>query len=272
MDDNEISRLIEFADKAVYKYRGEGLSRPQKDLLKGCLLEKDLKEIQIEDILGKPLSQEYIKTMASELWKLLSNAIGKTLHKRNVARILQDKLNSLQDKQKRAQQPKSKAKTKLSDRVAGRCSTSGSGLTVANTTLFSRAIWKLSSEHEREPAQDNSDGWKEVGENLPETAAMLSSNTPRSSKLKKIVKPGLALLITLGAFTTWWGFSWLANWYGTKSQLAGNLPQAQSAYNWALKIDLFKLWSAGTHYNLGTLYEDQQNYKQAQVEYQGKRI
>lgn len=260
MSDNKISILMELAERAVYEYKGESLSNNERDILEQSLLKKPLKKIVLRDDPDKNVNTR----MSQDLWDLLSEALGEEVTKRNVLGIL----IGLQRRQKRSQSAKSKVDTRLSDRVALRGSASTSGLTVVNTTLFSRAIWKLSSEHEREQAQGNGSQREEVGENLPATTTLLNSSMPRSSKLKKFVKSGLALLIVGGVFGTCYGLSWLANWYGIKSYLAGNLPQAQSAFNWALKTDPLNLWSAETHYNLGGLYEAQQNYQQAQAEYQ----
>ena len=43
------------------------------------------------------------------------------------------------------------------------------------------------------------------------------------------------------------------------------MPQAQLGYTIALRVNP---WSIETHYNLGTVYEDQQNYPQAHTQYQ----
>lgn len=260
MSDNKISILMELAERAVYEYKGEGLSNNEKDILEQSLLNKPLKKIVLRDDPDKNVNTR----MSQDLWDLLSEALGEEVTKRNVLGIL----IGLQRRQKRSQSAKSKVNTRLSDLVARRCSASASGLTVVNPTLFSRDIWKFSSEHEREQAQANGSQWKEVGQNSPKATTLLSGNTPRSSKLKKFMKSGLPLLMGIGVLGAWYGVYWLADWYGVKSHLAGNLPRAQFVYNWALKINFIDLWTAETHYSLGEVYEDQQNYKQAQAQYQ----
>lgn len=250
MSDNKISRLMELAERAVYEYKGEGLSNNERDILEQSLLGIPLKKFVLRDDPDKKVNTR----MFQDLWDLLSEALGEEVTKRNVL----GRLIGLQRRQKRSQSAKSKAKNRLSDRVAlkGTISASGSGLTVVNTTLFSRA------------APANGSQWEEVGQNSPEGTTLLSGNTPRWSKLKKFMKSGLPLLMGLGVLGSWYGVYWLADWYGVKSHLAGNLPQAQFVYNWALKINFIDLWTAETHYSLGEVYEDQQNYKQAQAQYQ----
>lgn len=84
----------------------------------------------------------------------------------------------------------------------------------------------------------------------------------------RLMKYGLPLLVLVGAFGTWFSLSWLANWYGAKRQLAGQLPHAELSYKIALKLIPYSPLSAPTHYNLGAVYEDQQDYKQAKAQYQ----
>lgn len=79
------------------------------------------------------------------------------------------------------------------------------------------------------------------------------------------MKPGVPLLLSLGLLGCLFASSWLANWYGVKNHLAGQLPLAQFGYNWARKLNPL---STAAHYNQGATYEDQQNYERAHAEYQ----
>jgi tetratricopeptide (TPR) repeat protein len=81
----------------------------------------------------------------------------------------------------------------------------------------------------------------------------------------KFMKSGLPLLIALGVCGGLYGLSWVANWYGVENHVAGKLPQAESGYKFAVTLNP-RL--AETHYNLGAVYEDQQNYPQAHAQYQ----
>jgi tetratricopeptide (TPR) repeat protein len=82
---------------------------------------------------------------------------------------------------------------------------------------------------------------------------------------RNFMKPKVLLLLSLGVLGCLFSLSWLANWYGVKNHLAGQLPKAQFGYSWALKLNPL---SAAAHYNQGSIYEDQQNYERAYAEYQ----
>lgn len=81
----------------------------------------------------------------------------------------------------------------------------------------------------------------------------------------KFMMPGGPLLLSIGVCGSLFGLSWLANWYGAKNHVTGQLPQAQLAYRISLKLNP---WSTEAHYNQGSAYEDEQNYQQAHQEYQ----
>ncbi len=89
-------------------------------------------------------------------------------------------------------------------------------------------------------------------------------NTSTWDNLINSLKPGVPLLLSSVLLGSGFGLSWLANWYGVTNHLAGELPKAQTGYDWALK---FNPGSASGHYNLATLYEDQQNYRAANEQY-----
>ena len=102
----------------------------------------------------------------------------------------------------------------------------------------------------------------------PDNTGETKSSTdglPTLFNLINFLKPGRALLLSLGVLGCLFGWSWLANWYGVTNHLRGQLSQAEFGYSWALK---FNPLSATAHYNQGGIYEDQQNYKRAHAEYQ----
>lgn len=80
------------------------------------------------------------------------------------------------------------------------------------------------------------------------------------------IKPGVPLLLSLGILGSGFALSWVANWYGAKNYLVGNLSQAQFGYNLAQK---FNPVSTAVHYNQGAIYEDlgKHDYKKAHDEY-----
>ncbi len=252
MSDYEISSLIASADRAVYEFRGKHLSDEQKYILDQSLLGKKLEEIKLERYTNAYVS----RGKAQQLWHLLSQAIGQRVDKRNVAGILR----RLQTKQLRLQ----KLKTKPKSQIPLNGSASSSALMVVQAALLDGAIKKLSNEQESEPPQNDQPQHSQRRDtSLPTTINFRKSRY--RPNLIKFLQPGIALLASVGIFGGWYALSWLGNWYGTKSHLAGELPQAQIAYDWVLDINP---WSAEAHYNLGAVYEDQQNYQQAQVQYQ----
>lgn len=89
-------------------------------------------------------------------------------------------------------------------------------------------------------------------------------NTSTWHNFINFIKPGVPLLLSAAFIGSGFGLSWLANWYGVTNHLAGELPKAQAGYDWALKLNP---GSASGHYNLGNLYEDQQNYPAANEHY-----
>ncbi len=90
------------------------------------------------------------------------------------------------------------------------------------------------------------------------------SSTDGLPSFMNFMKSGMPLL-SLGVLGCLFALSWLANWYGARNYLAGQLPKAQFGYSLALKLNPL---SAAGHYNQGVTYEDQHNYERARAEYQ----
>ena len=173
-------------------------------------------------------SNDYIKKIvAPALWKKLSQATGEKVTKPTVERILQ------RLKAERSQQPSESVEEGGSDRI------------IPPPIVESDRIEELlaSSASENHQTAPNTSTWHNFINSL---------------------KPGVPLLLSSVILGSGFGLSWLANWYGVTNHLAGELPKAQTGYDWALKLNP---GSASGHYNLGNLYEDQQNYQAAKEQY-----
>jgi tetratricopeptide (TPR) repeat protein len=172
-------------------------------------------------------SNEYIKKIvAPAVWNKLSEAIGEKVTKPTVTRILQ------RIQQKSLQQRSESVDVEESDR------------TVPSIVECDRINQLLASS----PSENH----------------QASPNTSTWHNFINFIKPGVPLLLSSVLLGSGFGLSWLANWYGVTHHLAGELPKAQSGYDWALK---FNPASASGHYNLGNLYEDQKNYQAAREQY-----
>ncbi|MGV0025732.1 tetratricopeptide repeat protein [Phormidesmis priestleyi] len=96
--------------------------------------------------------------------------------------------------------------------------------------------------------------------------ALEQSNIPTHFRAE--VKFSLAILLLLGLVGFHSALPWFAtaaNGAGLVDQLAGRFTSAQAKYEYAIRMspDYFE-----AHYNLGSLYEDLQNFDDAQKEYQ----
>lgn len=86
------------------------------------------------------------------------------------------------------------------------------------------------------------------------------SVTARSLSWLRAWKPGIPLLIASVVVAGSYGLSRLANDAAVQAQLAGQLPQAQFLYDWALRL---KPNAAISHLGRGDLAEDQQDFEAA---------
>lgn len=288
------SKLIELADTLSRKRTGRHLKDSEKIILEQILIGEKYGDIKCKkEDSDDEYNNEYIeKTLIPKLWDHLSIVFGKRIRQKNVL----DEFKRLQP-----QKPKSRVpawirvivnnRTKLKNNTIVNCSSlgetkeicclnsEGTSQNTARLNTCSASCTRLalnwqqfntSPDAEEQKGGDNTAAEQTQAEFHDYSYQVVKTDSPGSTgwhRYMRLMKHGL-LLVLVGAFGTWWGFYWLANWYGTKSHLAGNLPQAQFAYNWALKINPLNLWKAEAHYNLGGVYEDQQNYKQAQAEYQ----
>lgn len=285
MDGENITKLVEIADRLFYKKTRLHLDGIEKDILEQILVGKKFDDIQA----GKSTNDTVKKYWIPKLWERLSVAIGKKIRKANVLEELQD-LHREQRKvlirrqinlPRRSRLTKNKLITGLSwfqgeevysinsNEIIDKsnhqraCSTGSNGLTPEKQPLASPDVeaQKLKDEFTSQTHNRSYNSYQVSATNSP---VKIDSASSRYSYMK-FMKSGLPLLLALGVCCIWFGLSWLANWYGTKSHLAGQLPQAELSYKIALKLNP---WSGATSYNQGLVYEDLQNYQQAQAQYQ----
>jgi tetratricopeptide (TPR) repeat protein len=296
MDAENASKLVDLADSLSYLQTKRHLDNNEKIILKQILMGKKYDNIECIKKKGGKYSNQYIKdTLIPKLWDHLSEAFGKPIGQKNIS-----------DELKRLQLQKQKSKVPSWIRVIVNKRTKLENNTIVNSSSLgeTKEIYCLNSEGTSQntarlntsPASSNqlaltgqqfntspdTEEQKDEDDAAEQTQAELHRSylvsatdnfgKPNSKYGWRIsmrsMKYGLALLIVGGAFGTWFGLSWLANWYGVKSHLTGQLPKAELSYKFALKLIPFSPLSAPTHYNLGQVYEDQQDYKQAKAQYQ----
>ena len=88
----EPKTLFEFADQLVETHTRSALSQVQRLILTGALAVSTRTKTYDQLATETGYSTGYIKLMASELWKLLSQIIGKKVTKGNVQKLLQQQL------------------------------------------------------------------------------------------------------------------------------------------------------------------------------------
>lgn len=294
MNIEQILRLIEWLDNLVYDQKGRELKSEEKELLKQVLAGKKLTAIRING-----LADRYTRNgFAGQMWNLLSEILGEKIGKRNVSGVL-NRLYSEQIRLKANQYGRVgvKARIKIANYAIADDSNVTQGLrscclnpnntngkTSSQINTYSecsncsdaKSRWLHQSfvkvdRLENQNAQENT--WASTAAKFQPSDR--TSQTDNSAENKnssyswhsymKFMKSGLPLWIGLGVWGGLYILSWLTNWYGVENHVAGRLPQAQLGYTIALKVNP---WSAQTHYNLGSVYEDQQNYPQAHAHYQ----
>ena len=85
MNDDDISKLVELANSLVYEKTGTHLEDVEEAILKQTLTGKKNTAIQFKGFAGSYVQ----RLLAPKLWKLLSEATGEKVHKRNVRRVLE---------------------------------------------------------------------------------------------------------------------------------------------------------------------------------------
>lgn len=282
MDAKHIASLVEIADNLFFYKTSLHLDEVEKDILEQILVGKKFDDIQA----GKSTNDTIKKYWIPKLWERLSLAFEKKIRKTNVLgelqnlhkeqrRIIVCKLsinrrdiltkNTLVKGLSRFQGKKiSCLKSNNSNPMLNHqntCSVCSSSLTPKEQQLTTST--DAGEQKVEDGATVQTHDWSSSSYQVAAPKSPVRTNS--ASDRRTYMKSGLPLLLALGVYGVWYALSWLGNWYGTKSHLAGKLPQAQIAYDWVLDINP---WSAEAHYNLGAVYEDQQNYQQAQLQYQ----
>lgn len=295
MAGEDFPKLIELGNRLSYKRTGRPFKNTEKIILEQILIGKQYEHIKCKkEDSDDEYSNGYIQqNLIRKLWNHLTKVFGKRIRQENVL-----------DEFKRLQKPKLRFplwirlivnkhtklenNTVVSRSILGKTeeiccpncddiSQNSADLNTCSVCSTQLALngqqFNTSFDAGKQKFED--DTAKHTQAELHRFYQIFAANNPEKTNSTygwhihmRLMRTGLALLIALGICSTWYGFYWLANWYGAKNHLAGNLPQAQAAYNWALKINPLDLWSAEAHYNLGGVYEDQQNYQQAHAEYQ----
>lgn len=285
MDAEYIARLVKIADNLFYEKTRLHLKDVEKNILAQILIGKKSDDIQAGEITNETLKKHWIP----KLWKRLSVAFEKKILKVNVLGELQD-LHKEQRRiityklsiDRRSRLTKNTYVKGLS-RFQGKkiycikfnnsiskpnhqntCSVCSNGLTPKEQQLLT------STDAGEQKVEDGSTvqtrDWSHYSYPVAATKSPVGTNSASGGRTyMKYMKSGLPLLLALGVYGVWFSLSWLANWYGAKSYLAGQLPQAELSYKIALKLNPR---SGATFYNQGVVYEDRQNYQQAHTQYQ----
>lgn len=295
--DVENLKLVELADNLSYKQTKRHLNNAEKIILKQILMGIKYYNIRCPKEEGGEYNNDYIRNeLIPKLWDHLSEVFGKRIGQKNIKNELKKLQSQNQESRLIAlireiinRHIKIKGDTVVNRSILGKTKkiycldsegTSQNAVRLNTLSAYSTQLTINGQQYNTSPDAEEQKFEDDASEQIQarfhdhsyqvvKTDRPGSTNSTYSWRISmRLSKAGLPLLIAAGVFGTWYGFYWLANWYGTKNYLEGNLPQAQSAYNWALKLDPLDFGSREAHYNLGGVYEDQQNYSQAQAQYQ----
>ena len=262
MDADDISKLVDFADRIVYEKTGQHLEAVDKDILRQTLKGKKLNAIQCPSY-----ENSYVQRFrAPKLWERLSVVTGETVRKKTVKEVLQRlELERSQHKYVIAHSPSiASVKAKFNG------SASLNGSLPYSELLINQQCEPSATEHPKNQKVGSSsdtttqDCQSSCQNSQTETQDTNSTNNSLPSFMN-FIKPGVALLLSASILSCLFALSWLANWYGVTNHLSGQLPQAQFGYSLALLLNPV---SPAAHYNQAATYEDQHNYPLAQSEYQ----
>ena len=262
MDADDISKLVNFADRIVYEKTGQHLEAVDKDILQQTLKGKKLNAIQCPSY-----ENSYVQRFrAPKLWERLSVVTGETVRKKTVKEVLQRlELERSQHKYVIAHSPSiASVKAKFNG------SASLNGSLPYSELLINQQCEPSATEHPKNQKVGSSsdtttqDCQSSCQNSQTETQDTNSTNNSLPSFMN-FIKPGVALLLSASILSCLFALSWLANWYGVTNHLSGQLPQAQFGYSLALLLNPV---SPAAHYNQAATYEDQHNYPLAQSEYQ----
>lgn len=287
MDAEYIARLVKIADNLFYEKTSLHLNGVEKNILEQILIGKKFDDIQVGTFANDTLKKYWIP----KLWKHLSVAFEKKILKINVLGELQD-LHKEQRRiiicklsiNRRSRLTKNTYVKGLSlSRFQGKkisciksnnsnptlnhqntCSVCSNGLTPKEQQLLTST--DAGKQKVEDGATVQTHDWFPSSYQVAATKSTVRTNSTSGGRTyMRYMKSGLPLLLALGVYGVWFSLSWLANWYGAKSYLAGQLPQAELSYKIALKLNPL---SGATFYNQGVVYEDRQNYQQAHTQYQ----
>lgn len=297
MDAEDFPKLIELVDKLSRKRTGRHLKGIEKTILQQILMGKKYEDLECKkDGSNDEYNNDYIqKKLINKLWNHLSEVFRKRIRQKNVL----DEIKKLQPQNQELRilsrirvivnrHIKLKRDTVASWSILGKTEKicclnfecTSQNTTCLNTCsacstrlALNKQQFNILPDAGKQKCED--DAAKQTQAEFYHSYLASATDNPKNNNstydwriTMRLRKHGLPLLIGLGVFGTWFALSWLANWYGAKSHLGGQLPKAELSYKIALKLIPFSPLSAPTHYNLGTVYEDQQDYKQAKVQYQ----
>lgn len=273
MGTDDISKLVEFADHLVYEKTKKHLETVEKDILRQTFAGKKLLNIESESY-----SKSYIQRfVAPKLWARLSDITGEKVRKTTVREVLK-RLQSQQSVPNSSVEPTHSpatppithnGQTTVNNSVSD--PTLGNGSSPESESVESTLSASVNSSETDNPSSDRVENgsatalplvFQPARPNNPEPPPPIHSNN--WLRFMNFMNPGVPLLLSLGIVGSAVSLSWLANWYGVKSHLTGLLPRAEFFYSWALKLNPT---SKVADYNLGRLYEDQQNMELAHAKY-----
>lgn len=81
----DVKDILQFTDSLFFSETGKHIDRLQETILKGTLDGQKYSEIAE----AEHCTEGHVRNVASELWQILSNALGQEVNKSNLRRTLQ---------------------------------------------------------------------------------------------------------------------------------------------------------------------------------------
>src|SRR5919199_595165 len=284
MGADENSNPVGSIAKFVYKKTKKPLTEMSQELLRQIICEdRSLKQLRYQD-----LKSSYIQRIAiyQQLFEPLSQATGKTVGMKNVKWIVKEILREERSHSQDAPQIPSPVEVHAehnghaavngslsypelgngkttSDQPNSHCSNHQNSNHLYSCEEFGTPL--LSNGHLHESSEADNRESIEVEDYSPNSGAEelplpFHTSQPDNDEPNpesrvfgwhdfiNFIKPGVPLLLSVGILGSGFALSWVANWYGVKNHLVGNLSQAQFGYNLAQK---FNPVSAAVYYNHG---------------------
>ncbi len=262
MDADEISKLVDFTENLVHEKTGQHLDTVQKEILKQAFQGNKLNHIRYDGY-----ENSYVqRVLTPNLWKSLSMVTRERVRKKTALQIFRKLyLQQLQEKCSLQIQPPVSVQPELNGAKVTHCTKPDCSDRENRFNGNEDQFPKADNSQDGEPEDNSFNSHSQASQPSSQTFFhQTRSRTEHWYDFINFTKPGGSLLLSIGIVSFTFILSWLANWYGITNYLVGKLPEAQFGYQWALK---FNPNSAAAHYNLGTIYEDQHNYKDADAEY-----